>query len=193
RGASEAAAIIALETVLGALERDAGRVNGPRRDAVLYSFAVVGDPAASDRDPWMWRVGGHHVAINMTVVDGRIVGSTPSFLGANPAGLTAGPTARQRTADGEEALARELIAGLAEDARAVAVVDPVAPPEILTSNAARADGGRVPRGLAYADMPSDSQTRLETLIRHYLGRAPDDLADDDWRQVVADGLPETTF
>jgi len=193
RGASEAAAIIALETVLGAIERDAGRVNGPRRDPVLYWFAVFGDPAASEGAPWMWRVGGHHVAINMTVVDGRIVGSTPSFLGANPAVIPAGPRAGERTLTGEETLARELIAGLAEDARAVAVVDPVAPPEILTSNAARADGGRVPRGLAYADMPSDSQTRLETLIRHYLGRAPDDLADDDWRQVVADGLPETTF
>ena len=83
RGASEAAAIIALETVLGAIERDAGRVNGPRRDPVLYWFAVFGDPAASEGAPWMWRVGGHHVAINMTVVDGRIVGSTPSFLGAN--------------------------------------------------------------------------------------------------------------
>jgi len=129
----------------------------------------------------------------MTVVDGRIVGSTPSFLGANPAVIPAGPRAGERTLTGEETLARELIAGLAEDARAVAIVDPVAPPEILTSNAARADGGRVPRGLAYADMPSDSQTRLETLIRHYLGRAPDDLADDDWRQVVADGLPETSF
>ena len=139
RGASEAAAVIALETVLGAIERDAGRGNGPRRDPALYWFAVFGDPSSADGAPWMWRIGGHHVAIHMTVADGRVVASSPSFLGANPAIIPSGPRKGERTLTGEEIFARELIAGLPDDVRAVAIVDPVAPPEILTSNAARAD------------------------------------------------------
>ena len=44
RGAREVAAVIALEAVLGALERDQGRSNWPRRDPDLYWFAVFGDP-----------------------------------------------------------------------------------------------------------------------------------------------------
>ena len=193
RGASEAAAIIALETVLGAIERDAGRVNGPRRDPDLYWFSVFGDPGAPEGVPWMMRVGGHHLGIHMTVVDGRVIGSTPSFLGANPAVIPAGPRAGERTLTGEETLARELLTGFSDESRAAAVVDPVAPPEILTSNAARADGDRVPRGLAHRDMASDSQGRFEALIRHYLCRATDDVAADDWHRAVADGLAETTF
>ena len=193
RGASEAGAVIALETVLGAIEREAGRGHGPRRDPELYWFAVFGDPSSADREPWMWRIGGHHVAIHMTVADGLVVASTPSFLGANPAVIPTGPRVGERTLTGEESLARELVHGLSDEARAAAIVDPVAPPEILTSNAARAVADRVPRGLAYAAMTPDAQDRLETLIRHYLGRAPDAVAAQDWRRAVAEGLAETTF
>jgi Protein of unknown function (DUF3500) len=193
RAAAEAAAIIALETVLGEIERAGGRSNGPRRDPVLYWFAVFGDPAARSGEPWMWRVGGHHVAIHMTVAEGRVIGSSPSFLGANPAVIPSGPRTGERTLTGEETLARELLARLPEAARRRAIVDAVAPPEILTSNAARADPSRVPRGLAWADMPPDAQARLEALIRHYVGRGADDIAADDWRRTVAAGLAETTF
>jgi hypothetical protein len=191
RGALEVRGIIALETILGAIERDQGRSNWPRRDPELYWFAVFGDPAGDA--PWMWRVGGHHVAVHVTVADGEVVGSSPSFLGANPAVIPAGVGAGERTLTGEETLARELVVGLPEAARAAAIVDPVAPPEILTSNAARADGTRVPRGLAHADMPAEAQRGLEALIRHYLGRAPDDIAAEEWRRAIAEGLAETTF
>ena len=193
RGAREAAAIMAHETVLGGIERASGRSDWPRRDPSRYWFAIFGDPFGGPEAPWMWRVGGHHVAIHVTVVGGQVIASAPSFLGANPSLIPDGPRAGERILTGEETLARDLVTGLPEGARAVAIVDPVAPPDILTSNAARADGSRVPRGLAHADMPPASQVRLEALIRHYLGRAPDDVAADDRRWAVADGLAETTF
>ena len=193
RGASEAGAIMALETILGGIERAAGLSDGPRRDPDRYWFAVFGDPSGQPEAPWMWRVGGHHVAVHVTVLRDEVVSSSPSFLGANPAVIPAGPSAGERTLTGEETLARDLVTGLPDGARAVAIVDPVAPPDILTSNAAHADGGRVPRGLAYADMPSSSRAQLEALIRHYLGRAPDDVAAIEWRRAVADGLAQTTF
>jgi Protein of unknown function (DUF3500) len=195
RGAREVAAVIALETVLGALERDQRRSNWPRRDPDLYWFAVFGDPAhpATAGEPWAWRIGGHHVAIQMTLAGGEVVGSTPSFLGANPAVVPDGPRAGERTLTGEESLARALLDGLSPDARAVAVVDPVAPPEILTGNSARADPSSVPRGLRHADMEPTAQAGLEGLIRHYLGRAADDVAASDWERAVADGLADTTF
>ncbi len=191
RGAREVADVIELETVLGALEREGGRANGPRRDPELYWFAVFGGP--SEAAPWSWRVGGHHVAIHMTVAGGRSVGSTPSFLGANPAVVPSGPTAGRRTLLGEEGLARELLSSLSPAQRDVAVVDPVAPPEILTGNSARADARSVPRGIRYDDLHGAARQGLERLIRHYLGRATDSIAEADWRSAVVDGLPETSF
>src|SRR4051812_30668463 len=65
RTAAEIAAIIALESVLGDLERSMGRTDGPRRDPDLYWLAVFGEPGAGL--PWSWRIGGHHVAIHVTV------------------------------------------------------------------------------------------------------------------------------
>ena len=88
RGAAEVASIIALETILGALERERGRDGWMRRDPERYWFAVFGDPGSDA--PWSWRVGGHHVAIQLTVADTRVVGSAPSFLGANPAVVPSG-------------------------------------------------------------------------------------------------------
>jgi Protein of unknown function (DUF3500) len=189
------AAIIALESVLGALERDQGRANGPRRDPALYWFAVFGDPGApaDGREPWAWRIGGHHVAIQMTIAGGRVIGSTPSFLGANPAVVPSGPRAGERTLTGEEALARALLDALSPAARTVAIVDQVAPHEIHTSNSAHADVRSVPSGLRYAEMEPPAQAGLERLIRHYLGRAADEVAASDWERAVADGLGDTTF
>jgi Protein of unknown function (DUF3500) len=192
RGGREVADVMALEVILGEIERDAGRADWRRRDPDLYWFGVFGDPTGRD-GPWMWRVGGHHVAIHITVADGAIVGSTPSFLGANPAVIPGGSHAGERTLTGEETLARALLAALDDDAREVAVVTTVAPPEILTSNAARADLDRVPRGLRHADMDPTGQAALEQLIRHYVGRAADDIAAADWERAVADRLPDTTF
>ena len=122
RGAYEVAAVIALEPILGALEREGGRGDWIRRDPERYWFAVFGDPGAAA--PWSWRIGGHHVAIHLTVAGDRIVGTTPSFLGANPAVVPSGPTAGARALVGEEALARALVDGLSTEQRAVAIVDP---------------------------------------------------------------------
>ena len=110
-----------------------------------------------------------------------VVGSTPSFLGANPAVVPSGPTAGSAHVAGEEGLARELLSSLSPAQRDVAVVDPVAPPDILTGNSARADARSVPRGIRYDDLDGAGRQGLERLIRHYLGRAIDRVAEADWR------------
>ena len=190
RGADEVAAIIALETILGALERETGR-RGPTRDPELYWFAVFGDPGSDA--PWSWRIGGHHVAIHLTVADGRVVGSAPSFLGANPAVVPSGPTAGTRALIGEEMLARAFVAGLTPEQRAVAIVDPVAPPDINSGNGARADLAAIPSGIRHDDLAEPQQEGLERLIRHYLGRARDDVAAADWERIAEAGLGTITF
>lgn len=191
RAAGEVAAVIALETVLGELERGEGRRSGPRRDPERYWFAVFGDPGS--RSPWSWRIGGHHVAVHVTVADGEVVGTAPSFLGANPAVVPSGPLAGVRTLPGEDALARELLAALAPDERRRAVVSDRAPDDILTGNGRVADVRSVPVGVRHGDLGATGRSSVERLIRHYVDRAPRDVADDTWDRLVAPNLGDVTF
>jgi plasmid stabilization system protein ParE len=191
RTAREIGSIVALETVLGELEREAGRQDWQRRDPGRYWFAVFGEPGPTE--PWSWRVGGHHVAVHMTVADGEVIGTTPSFLGANPAVVPRGPLAGTRTLPGEEGLARGLLATLTDAERGAAVVADTAPADILTGIGRHADVRTVPVGVRHADLGAPGQAALERLLRHYVERARPDVADAAWDRIAAAGLGDVTF
>ena len=191
RGAGEVRAIIGLEPILGQLERQAGRPNWARRDPELYWFAAFGEPGGDS--PWSWRLGGHHVAVQATVADGRVIGSAPSFLGANPATVPSGPMAGHRAIDGEEALARAFLGSLSPEQRRVAVVDPVAPPDILSGNGRRADVRDVPTGIRHEQLEAPQREGLERVIRHYLDRSEADVAEAEWDRIRAADLSAVTF
>jgi hypothetical protein len=142
------------------------------RDPQLYFLSVFGDPGSGS---WGWRAGGHHLALNYTLAaDGRISAS-PLFFGANPA-LTrlVGPVVLRPLA-AEEDLGRELLAAQAPDQRAMAVVSPVAPGDILQRNRPRVEAGP-PDGLPAGRMLPQQRAMLEGLVRHYLDRLPAELA-----------------
>jgi hypothetical protein len=191
RGADEVAAVIALEPVLGELERVAGRRNWRRRDPGRYWFAVFGEPGGSA--PWSWRIGGHHVAIHITLAEGEVMGSSPSFLGANPAMVPSGPRAGTRTLPGEDASARALLAALTPGERSVAVVADRAPDDILSGNGRVADVASVPIGIRHAHLAAAGRAALNRLIRHSIDRARRDVADATWDRVVAPDLGDVTF
>ena len=191
RGATEVRAVMGLEPVLGELERQAGDPDWTRRDAELYWFSVFGDPGGAA--PWAWRVGGHHVALELTMANGRVIGSAPSFLGSNPATIPSGPSAGGRALDGEETLARTLLASLTPAQRAIAVVDPVAPPDIFSGNGRRADVRDVPSGIRHDQLETDQGDGLERLIRHFLDRARAEVAEAEWERIGSAGLAPVTF
>jgi hypothetical protein len=192
RSASEVAAIVALEPILGELERASGRWGSDRRDPDLYWFAVFGDPAGEG--PWAWRLGGHHVALEQTFIGGRaLAGLAPSFLGANPAVVPSGPSAGLRALSGEETLARSLLAALTDEQRRIAVVDPVAPPDILSGIGRRATLDGIPTGIRHDDLSASQQDSLEALVRHYLYRACPELAAEEWDRVRDGGIDGLTF
>jgi len=191
RGAREVGGVIGLEPILGELEQRAGRGNWLRRDPELYWHALFGRPGPDD--PWSWRIGGHHIAIHVTVAGGRVIGATPSFLGANPATVPDGPSAGQRTLDGEERLARAFLATLTPDQRRVAIVDPVAPADILSGTGRRAELRDVPEGIRHDALEAAQRSALEALVRHYLGRYDPAVATDQWSRLVDAGLDGVTF
>lgn len=191
RTAGEIAAIIELETVLGRLEQANGRAGWQRRDPELYWFAVFGEPGGAG--PWSWRVGGHHVAITVAVDGDHVVGSTPSFLGSNPAVVPTGPTAGARVLTGEETLARALLLDLSPGERDAAHVSPTAPADILTGIGRAAELRSVPRGVRYAELGASRRAGLERLISHYLGRMRPDIATEAWNRIVAAEIDDISF
>lgn len=46
-----------------------------------YYFSILGTPSSTD--PWLWQFGGHHLAINATIV-GSAIALTPSLTGGQP-------------------------------------------------------------------------------------------------------------
>lgn len=129
------ATIIGLDNVLDMVEgwvATWGRERG--RDPGLYYVRIFGDPASGE--PWSWRFGGHHVSIHHTIVDGEVVGSTPCFLGADPASAPLlGPHLLRPLAAAED-LGRELVRSMDDAQRALAIVAPVAPVDLVSANRA---------------------------------------------------------
>ena len=72
-------------------QRAAGRGRGQSlvRDPERYFFSIFGTPSTTGT--WGWRVEGHHVSLQFTVVNGTLVAASPTFFGANPAEVREGP------------------------------------------------------------------------------------------------------
>ena len=77
-GYATVAAVVAAEGVL----EESSRARRLGWNADNYWLAFFGEPSATDA--WRWQFGGHHLAINMSVRDGR-VSMSPTFLGIEPA------------------------------------------------------------------------------------------------------------
>ncbi|HEY7627577.1 MAG TPA: DUF3500 domain-containing protein, partial [Ilumatobacteraceae bacterium] len=78
-----AATIIGLENVLDQLEGFTASFERPRgRDPLMYFLRFFGTP--SPTGTWGWRLGGHHISLNFTIVDGELAATTPLFFGTDP-------------------------------------------------------------------------------------------------------------
>src|SRR6516162_1097640 len=83
-GYAQAVSIMAFENVLRELNAPrAGLAAAEFRHSGKYQFSFFGEPHAEQT--WAWRMVGHHVAVNFTIVDGRYVAPTPLLFGAEPA------------------------------------------------------------------------------------------------------------
>jgi hypothetical protein len=191
RAAVTARQIIAHEAILHETERIENRLDEHIRDPELYSFAVFGTPGG--QAPWGWRASGHHLALQFTVVAGDVVSCTPLFFGANPALVHHGAERGLRILAAEEDLARALLAGLEPAQKAEAIVDPLAPADILTKNYRVADPAAIPRGIAYAALSGQQRGQLVGLVRHYIERSTPELSAQAWQRVERAGLEAVTF
>lgn len=183
--------IVALETILGEWEAITNHKSQWDRKPEFYWFSVFGTPEG--KEPWGWRVGGHHIGLHVTVVNGDFVSIMPLFFGANPAEVKHGPSKGKRVLGFEEDAARDLVKSLDAAQQKAAIVDRVAPADILTKNYRAVEPGMPLHGISYDRLNADQQTRLTKLVRHYVNRAPDDLARNQWRNFESEGFESVKF
>ncbi|MXX65949.1 MAG: DUF3500 domain-containing protein [Chloroflexi bacterium] len=195
RGARQAREIIDHEAVLGEWEAMSGVEHDTRvmlaRNPLFYYFSVFGEPGGSD--PWGIKVGGHHIGVNINVIDGDYIAPVPLFLGANPAEVKHGPKIGHRILAEEEDLARALLRSLSPDQKRLAIVDPVAPFDILTVNYRTIKPGMTPKGIPFQNLDGEQRARLARLVKHYVDRAAEDVAGTQWRRIERTELGQSGF
>jgi hypothetical protein len=101
------------------LKAQGGGRGGPMFGRDLFYISILGKPSV--KDPWMLQYGGHHLALNITMVglDGIL---TPSLTAAQPAKYTVdGKTVRPLGAENDKAFA--LINALDEGQRKQAILN----------------------------------------------------------------------
>jgi Protein of unknown function (DUF3500) len=179
-GYIKAVTIMSLEDVLRIMESDSGETRNPGK----YYFSVFGTP--SDTAAWGYRVEGHHLSQNYTVVSGQVIDG-PSFFGANPAEVRQGPRKGLRALAREDDLGFELIHALDEQQRKLAIVEPTAYTEILTAASRKAALQGQPSGLVASRMGTRQLDALVALIEEYARNVAPELQQGRLAQMSKSG------
>jgi hypothetical protein len=166
---ARALSIMSFENVLRELNAPrAGLAAAEFRHAGKYQFSFFGEPHAEQT--WGWRMVGHHVAVNFTIVDGTYVAPTPLLFGSEPAQFG---VFRPLIEDEDRGFL--LLDSLEIAQRQQAIIHDVAPPDFVT---------RVVKKLGDEELPGDHELGFD----HYV------ISDHDretlkWIRNTAKGLP----
>ena len=171
QGIIKAHTIMSLDDVLKEAEKGG---KGPERDPEKYFVSIFGEP--SEKGTWGFRFEGHHISMNFSIVNGKVA-SSPSFFGSNPAQVKTGPRAGLRALKGEEDIARELVKSMTDAQKKVAIVNPVAPNDIITFDSRKAALSGQPNGIPYSQLNARQKEIMEGLVAEYAGNFPPMIAD----------------
>jgi hypothetical protein len=157
------------EKVLAIVEGDetlrvaGGGRGSPMFGRDLFYISILGKPSV--KDPWMLQFGGHHLALNITMVgvDGIL---TPSLTAAQPAKYTVdGKTVRPLGAENDKAFA--LINALDEGQRKQAILNYKVADLVLGPGK---DGKTIqPEGIKCSAMNASQQAMMLELVGEWAG------------------------
>ncbi len=181
-----ATTIMSLENVLRVLEAGGQFVRDPER----YFFAVFGTPSAAGT--WGWRVEGHHVSLQFTVVDGAVSVSAPTFFGSNPAEVRSGERKGLRALGFEEDPARALLASFRPEQRTKAIVAAQAPGDIITMVKMPVEP-LAQDGVPAAEMDASQRDKLMAIVNAYASLMAPDIAALRLEKLRAAGADRLTF
>jgi Protein of unknown function (DUF3500) len=152
----------------------------------LYYISILGTP--SEKDRWMLQFGGHHLALNITIVGDRGT-LTPSLTGAQPGTYTTnGKTVRPLGQENDKGFA--LLNALDDGQRKQAILNYRVADLVLGPGH---DGQTIqPEGLKASAMDERQRLMLLDLISEWVGIANDNFAAARMVEIKA-GLEDTWF
>jgi hypothetical protein len=170
QGYYKALAIMDVDEFLGAAsgpnEAQAKQTYGSE----YYFLDVFGKPGGDE--PWGVQIDGHHLAVNVNVVDHHVT-MTPAHFGADPAVLPSGRHAGWQVLGGETTKGFALRHALTPDQARRAVLAETLPPDIFTLPG-RDEALKVPAGVA--GLQGKQRDLLESLLDEYLGNLRPEVA-----------------
>jgi hypothetical protein len=152
----------------------------------LYYISFLGKPSTTA--PWMLQFGGHHLALNITIIGSKGI-MTPSLTGAQPAMFKVnGKTIRPLGQESDEALA--LLQSLDARQRSLAVLNYKVADLVLGPGQ---DGKQIsPEGLKVSAMTDKQRAMLLQLISEWAGIMNDAMASTRLAQLKSE-LNDTWF
>jgi hypothetical protein len=182
--------VMSLEEILYLLESGDRAARRDRRDPEKYFLSIFGEP--SSRGTWGWRVEGHHLSLNFSVSDGKVVSSTPEFFGANPGKVLAGPNRTLRVLAPEEDMARQILKLSAPELKKKILIDVKAPGDIRGGGAPQPDVTPA-AGVAMSELNADQQKLLGDLLMEYLKNMPKSVEQERTAKIEAAGRDKIYF
>ena len=170
-GYDKASGIMELEKILRELE--SGMPGKPIRDPERYYFTIFGTPHLESK--WGLSIEGHHMSLNFVVSGGKVISSTPSMFGANPAEVktevAGAPKIGTRLLRDEEERAFALVNSLTDEQKKLAIIADKAPAEV------REAGKPQPPDSAAEGIPASKLTEAQvkmlwTLLEAYAHNVP---------------------
>jgi Protein of unknown function (DUF3500) len=187
-GFNKTSAVMQLEKVLKEVENRAA--NDDHRDPEKYYFSVFGNPVTDS--VWGWRFEGHHAAFNFSSKNNHLVSATPGFLGTNPAIVLSGPEKGKQILKDETELGFTLLHSLDTKQLEKAVINAVAPAEILTADSRKAMVSD-PQGILYSELTIEQQKIFMQLLGIYIHRYTRFFAMGMMHEIESAGLNNLRF
>lgn len=176
------------------LEAILAEIEGPNRrfprDPQLYFVSVFGKPA--EKGKWAWRFEGHHLCLNYALDGHTLTSSTPLFFGANPAEVMSGPKKGLRALGSVEDIARQLVTGLNEEQKAVAI-GKEKPTEVEATQSPTYNAD-LPKGLTIGELDKDQKKLFRKLVGQHIKHLDDGTRKALRKKILGKGkLAQTQF
>jgi len=178
------------EVIMGIMDEFLGSASEAAHNqygSEFYFLDVFGKPGGDD--PWGVKLDGHHLALNVAVID-HMISMTPLHLGADPAVIPSGRHAGWGILTGETAKGFELRNALSATQVKQAVLSEEVPGDIFTLPG-RDHELKTPVGLS--GLQGYSRDLLEALIDEYLGNLRPDVARTYRTAMQAAGFDKLHF
>ncbi|WP_225309684.1 DUF3500 domain-containing protein [Larkinella humicola] len=189
QGYEKTTAIMDMENVLRVQENRPP--NDTHRDPVNYFFTFFGEP--NSKEPWGWRLNGHHLLWQFSSLTGKISGMTPTFLGSNPDIVRVDvPQKGKQILKQEAELGLALVNSLNSDQLKMALLNETSPQEIFSTNVRKVSIEKM-EGIPFPKLTESQQKTFLTLLDTYLNNYHVTLKNQQMDKLKKIGLDKLVF